>query len=706
MSLEPAPGSSRRQLAYIGDALTTKSASLFALASANGDIDSDVNPGYGVYFHDTRFLDRWTLRLDGEPLALLLSTAEGARSICQLTNPDIQLRGPDTLGKNRIGVRRERRLGTDVVESIVVENFGPTPLHASLEFEFAARFEDMFVIRGATSGKRGRLHPPSWDGECLRFEYDGADGRQRTTTLKFSPAPTSQTRASATIELDLEAGARSDVRVTAELRDAGPGDLEPRPIEDGGELLRGMSVRTDNLLFDRALNSSLDDLRMLMTRQKRDIYFAAGVPWFVALFGRDSLITGLQALAFDPTIAATTLELLAKYQATEIDHYRDSQPGKILHELRVGEMAQLGEVPQTPYYGSVDATPLFVVLMAEYLRWTGDLRRWRRLRRHVESALEWIDRYADSDGDGFVDYQTRSSRGSLNQGWKDSANSIRNRDGSPAEPPLALVEVQGLVYRAKLGAAWLFEQDGEEERPRRLESEAAGLRSRFSNAYWMPSQKYLAVALQKGGRQAESITSNPGQALWTGIVEQKHAHAVARVLMSEPMFSGWGVRTLARGEPSYNPIDYQVGSIWPHDNSLIAAGLKLYGHHEESLRIFSSIFEASVYFSQLRLPELFAGFARDEFPAPVRYPIACNPQAWAAGALPYLLHTALGLEPNAPAHILEIRRPRLPSWLREVAVSGLQVGQSRIDLEYRRDASTTFVAVKRRVGDVEVRISE
>ncbi|PZR97532.1 MAG: amylo-alpha-1,6-glucosidase [Candidatus Nephthysia bennettiae] len=698
--------SGSRSLSDIRDALTTKSASIFVLAAEDGDVDTDLNAGYGVFFNDTRFLDRCSLRLGGKPLAVLLSSAEDNESVCELTNPEFQLRRGQTVGKNRIGIRRERRLDEEVIETVTVTNFGSTELTTSLEFGFAASFESMFAIRGAERDKRGKLHEPRWDGDCLRFRYDGADGRRRTTTLRFSPAPSSHSASSATFQVRLAAGASTALRVTAELRDEGQGELETSPGHRRSKLLREVTVETDNPFFDRALTRSFDDLRTLVTRQKQETFFAAGVPWFVALFGRDSLITALQTLAYDPSIAAHTLELLAKYQGDKVDDYRDEQPGKILHELRVGEMANLEEVPQTPYYGSVDATPLFVVLMAEYLRWTGDLALWKRLRPNVERALEWIDNFGDSDGDGFLDYSTRSSRGSRNQGWKDSGNSIRNRDGSLAEPPIALVEVQGYVYRAKLDAAWLFEQDGDEGLGARLRAEAEELRSHFENAYWMPDRKYLAVALQKDGRQAQCVTSNPGQALWSGIVSPEHAGSVVEVLMSDAMFSGWGVRTLAKGEVAFNPIDYQVGSVWPHDNSLIAAGLRRYGYHDQASRIFSSIFEAAAHFERSRLPEVFAGFPRELYPAPVRYPVACSPQAWSAGALPYLLQSALGLVGKATAAELEVRQPALPDWLHEVSISNLSVGRGRIDLKYRRSGGTTFVAVKRREGEVNVQIEE
>jgi glycogen debranching enzyme len=443
---------------------------------------------------------------------------------------------------------------------------------------------------------------------------------------------------------------------------------------------------------------------MLTMREGGEVFFAAGVPWYVALFGRDSIITALETLAYQPAIAANTLELLAKYQGREVDEWREEQPGKILHELRVGEKANLEEVPQTPYYGTVDATPLFIILLAEYIRWTADIGLWRRLRSNVDAALRWIDDYGDSDGDGFIDYKSTSHKGMDNQGWKDSGNSVRNRDGSLAVPPIALVEVQSYVYRARLEAAWLYRRDGNDDRAEQLERSAHSLRQAFREAYWMEDRGTLAEAIQSGGRQADALTSNPGQALWGGIVDQDHAEAVARMLCHSSMNSGWGIRTLARGEAAYNPIDYQVGSIWPHDNAMICAGLKRYRFNQQALQVFAGIYNAATLFPLYRLPEVFAGFASDQYPRPVRYPVACSPQAWAAGALPYLLQSVLGLSPRALEGELHIVNPTLPDFLGEVTLRGLRLGNGSIDLRYQRSGDATLVAVLHRSGDVSVKI--
>jgi glycogen debranching enzyme len=692
-------------IADLGEALTTKSGDVFCLCASTGDIDSSFAPAHGLYFHDTRFLERAVLRLGNEPLSVLLSSAdEDERSVSELTNPDLELKRGRVIPKQQIGIRRERKLDKPVTETIFFRNFGLEPVTLELELEFAAGFDSMFAIRGAEIGQRGKLYEPSWRGKRLEFRYDGADGRVRTTKLSFDPKPTSTSPgAVARYRLELAPAASKCIRVEVEIADTGPGTLETEPTAwRRSPRFSDVSITSDNPLFNRVLERSFADLEMLVTRERGEVFFAAGVPWFVCLFGRDSIVTALETVAYNPRVAAETLILLARYQGRHHDEWRDEEPGKILHELRVGEMANLGEVPQTPYYGTVDATPLFLCLMAEYVRWTGDLALFRKLEKNVDRALHWLDTIADHDGDGFVDYVSRSDKGLANQGWKDSGNAIANADGSSAEPPVALVEVQGYVYRARLDMAWLYRLTDQPDKAKSLEREAQALRKRFQGAYWLPDRRYLAVALQKDGRPAEAVSSNPGQALWSGIVSARHARAVAVTLRSKRMFSGWGIRTMAEGETAYNPLDYQVGAIWPHDNAVIAAGLKRYGFSEDALRVFTAIYEAASRFSSYRLPEVFAGFDRSDSPEPVRYPVACAPQAWAAGAIPYMLRTALGLEPDATENTLRIVRPALPDWLGEVSVFGLRVGQAKVDLLFRRRENETSVFVLEQHGPLHV----
>ena len=691
----------------LGRTLTTKSGNLVVLCGPDGDIDNEINSGHGLYFHDMRHLGLATLRIQGERLSVLLSSTEHHdRSICELTNPDLHLDGGNLLPMQGLGVKRERALSDRMVEVLTIQNFSGSHVAFWLQLEYGATFEDMFVVRGHEPGRRGQVHPPAWEDGVLALRYSGADGRERTTRLSFDRPPDRQGPAgTAGYHMRLPPGGAETVSVTGMLADEGPGTLEQRPVPVGaGTALRPPAVETDNQLFDRVLARSFDDLHMLLTTERGDTFFAAGVPWFVALFGRDCLVTALEILAFDPGVAASTLDLLARYQGDRDDEARDEQPGKILHELRSGEMANLGEVPQTPYYGTVDATLLFLVLLAEYVRWTGDLDVWHRLRGHAQRALDWIDRDGDHDGDGFIDYEVRSAMGLANQGWKDSYNAIAHPDGRLAAPPIALVEVQGDLYRAWLGMAGLYRHDGDEARAQALEARAAELRTRVATAFWMPGRNYLAVALEKGGRQVRTVTSNPGHALWSGILDQEAAGGVARTLLDPQLFSGWGIRTLALGQTCYNPIDYQVGAVWPHDNALIAAGLKRYGFMDEVLQVFTALYEAATHFENFRLPELFAGFPRSQYPVPVRYPVACSPQAWAAGALPFLLTTCLGLEPDALAGRLAVRRPILPAWLSEVSLPDLRVGGASVSLHFQRRERGVQVRATPGQGRVEVHV--
>jgi len=467
---------------------------------------------------------------------------------------------------------------------------------------------------------------------------------------------------------------------------------------------RATRVDSDGELLDLAIQRSVADLRLLMNDGPRPglRYIAAGVPWFTTLFGRDAIITALEALPFMPDLAVETLRVLADWQATDRDPGRDMAPGKILHELRFGEMVRTREIPHRPYYGSIDATPLWLVLLGETTRWTGDLDLVRELWPNVLAALAWIDADGDIDGDGFIEYVRGGPQSLFNQGWKDSGDSIRHRDGSIAQPPTALVEVQGYVYDAKLRVAELARLIDQPDLATRLESEAADLRRRFDAAFWMSDVGYYAVALDADKRQVGSITSNPAHGLWSGIVPEERVAQIAERLMGPELDSGWGIRTYAAGQPGVNPIGYHTGSIWPHDNALAAAGLKRAGRHDEAGRIATRIFEAARESPEFRLPELFCGFTRDPASLPVPYPVACSPQAWAAAAPLSLLQTMLGMHARAADGILELDRPHLPTWLGKVTVHNLRVGGQTVDLLFHRWRGTTSAEVLRRSGDLEL----
>jgi len=454
--------------------------------------------------------------------------------------------------------------------------------------------------------------------------------------------------------------------------------------------------------LDQLMERSFRSLRVLRSHLGKDAYFAAGVPWFVTLFGRDSLITALQMLAYHPPIAEQTLRLLAQYQGTHEDEERDEQPGKILHELRMGELANLKVIPQTPFYGTVDATPLFLILVARHAAWTGSLQLFQDLRPHINLALQWLER---RDG-GYLSYESHDPNQMVNKGWKDSGNAIVNEDGSLAEAPIALVEVQGYVYAAWLGIADLFERIGEQANANRLRRDAKQLRERFNRDFWIEAKGCYALALQKDGRPAAVVSSNPGQALWTGITDETKARRTIDRLMAPDMYSGWGVRTLSTEERAYNPIAYHLGTVWPHDNSLLAAGFRRFGRDKEALRIFQGLFDAAFHFHAHQLPEVFCGFSRQEYEIPVNYPVACHPQAWAAGTLPFLVTILLGLEPDAFGKRLRIIHPILPPGLDRLDVQGLRVGKSSVDLAFQRGRTGVDAGVISVDGELEVQVEK
>jgi glycogen debranching enzyme len=466
-------------------------------------------------------------------------------------------------------------------------------------------------------------------------------------------------------------------------------------------------VVTDNELFDQLLARCIRDVRALSTRTgDGHMMLAAGIPWYVTLFGRDALIASHQLLSVNPDLARDTLELLARHQGTKEDPWRDEEPGKILHEIRHGELAGSGAVPHTPYYGSIDATPWFLILYGAHLRWTGDLEFARALLPNAEAALRWIDDYGDRDGDGFVEYQTRSPGGIRNQGWKDSHDAIVHADGRIAETPIALSEVQAYVYLAKLRMADVYEALGDDPKAEFLRGQAHELKGRFNSAFWMEDEQFFAGALDRDKRQVRTVMSNPGHALYCAIADDDKARSTAKRLLAPDMFSGWGIRTLSKSAAAYNPMSYHNGSVWPHDNALIAAGLKRYGFVRSTNRVATALFDAAIHADYMRLPELFCGFTRRSPNKPVSYPVACSPQAWAAGSPFLMLQSMLGISARAERNLLTVNEPHLPPWLHTVELRNLRVGSSRITLLFRREGDITSFSLLQREGDIRVVMEE
>ena len=705
---------SHTQARDITDALVVRERNITLVTLRNGDIPLEDNYGFGLYFHDCRFLSGYVLTVNGAaPTEILSSDEKGYASIVMRTNPRIRGKDGREIENTTISVRRDRFIAGLVSETIAVENFNEFPVTLECSLRFESDFDDIFTVRGITGPGDGTLLPPSYSGDTLTLSYEGKDRHRRNTKITFSPAPSRVEGTTCYFDMRLK---QHDVRKIALLiraEDIPPGE-RPHPADIPLEKRLRMvkasyvetmeccsNVWTNNYIFSKVFLRSLSDLRMLYMLNQDYVYYSAGVPWYDALFGRDSIIASMQVIPYNPAISKSTLQLLARYQGTKRDDWRDEAPGKIMHELRLGEKANLGEIPDTPYYGSVDATPLFLIGIAEHIGWTGDMGLFHELGGHIDAALAWID--ANSDKDGFLRYTERSSRGLYNQGWKDSFDAISHADGTLAKAPIALAEVQGYVYMAKKRIADLFEKRGMEDRAKKLRQDAANLFWSFNDKFWMPKRQFYAEAIDADG-QCDVISSNPGQALWSGIVERQKAEKLVQRLFEPDMYTGWGIRTLASGEKRYNPLGYHNGTVWPHDNSIIAMGLGRYGYKEEQSALFSSMFEAAGFYISYRLPELFGGFHREEYDIPIRYPVACSPQAWSSGTIPYMLTASLGLEPNALEQKLTLVKPKLPEWLEKVKINSLHVGNAAAKLEFQRVGGSTLVNVVEKRGELEVNV--
>ena len=694
-----------------------KSGDMFMLNNAHGDIRPDGR-GLGLFLGDTRFLSTYDLLLNGtHPVVLRAGPAASQHSVIQMANPDLLDQPADAVGaevvlrRHSLGVVRDRTIGGGLSERVTVTNYTTVPQRARMTLRLDADYADIFELRGLVRAMRGERLTNAWSSDGLAFSYRGLDGGVRRTTVSLYPhmrraavtlPDDALDTAETTLELDwLIQPGRSEtlaIEVRAETLDDGAPHAPPQrwPV--------GATIETSHVLAERALERSTADLGLLVNDgpDQGERYIAAGVPWFSCLFGRDSIITSLQMLAVQPEIARATLSILARLQATKVDEFHDAAPGKILHELRSGELARTNEIPHTPYYGTVDATPLWLMLLDEYERWTGDSTLIERLWPNALAALDWLDRHGDLDGDGFIEYQRLSERGLVNQGWKDSADSVRNRDGSLGEGPIALVEVQGYAYAARRGLARLARLRGDEALATSQENAADRLRRRFEDAFWMEDAGTYAMALDGAKQQVDGIASNAGHALWTGIADEKRAVRTAAALTGGGMWSGWGIRTLSADTIGYNPIGYHLGSIWPHDNAICAAGFARYGLFDATRQVAGALFEATAHFREARLPELFCGFERATSPLPVPYPVACSPQAWAAGSLYHLMSAALGMRPDARAGRLELVRPALPKWLPSLRLLGLRVGAAAVDLEFSAQEGSISVEVLRRTGELDV----
>ena len=670
----------------------------FLVADGRGDLTGDSD---GLFREDTRILSRFTLTIGGKAPSLLSSDVSQDNVLfrAHLTNRRLPELGGRATPEGVVHVERARLLWEGrIYERIGLENYGRSAVPAALRFDFAADFADIFEVRGHARDRRGRMLPPALARDRVTLGYEGLDGVVRTCTIAFSQPPDRLEAEFAGIAVELAEHARlwlyleiGPEQPATPCRERFRAALARARVSMRRKRRGGASVDSSARQFAAWIAKARADLALLATEFSTGPYPCAGIPWFTTPFGRDGIITALQVLWLDASYARGVLRYLASRQATETIPFQEAAPGKIMHETRGGEMAALREVPFGCYYGGVDTTPLFVMLAGAYARRTGDMTTIDALWPALEAAMAWIDGAGDSNGDGFLDYPAVPGPGLVNQGWKDSSDSIFHADGSVPQGPIALVEVQGFVFAARRAMAMLAERRGERDAAQRWRRRAKELRAAVEERFWMPEVGFYAIALDHAGAQCRVRGSNAGQLLYTQLPSQRRAALVAAQLLSGAFNDGWGIRTLAQDEPRFNPMSYHNGSVWPHDTALCAAGIAHYGDRTAAARLLSELFDASVHFGT-RLPELYCGFPRRPGEPPVGYPVACLPQAWSSGSVFMLLQACLGLSIDAAERLVEIDRPELPADIDRLTIRNLAVADTTIALCFERVGGRVAVA--------------
>jgi glycogen debranching enzyme len=683
----------------------------FAVFDRRGDFRNLASTEQGLFYKEMRHLSRLVLSLKQETFLLLSSSVrlDNAVFTADLTNPDLQLADQQDLRRGVLHFSRSSFLRDNTFgQRIQMRNYGHEEVSFELSLEFESDFADIFEVRGFQREARGKLLEPSVELSALTLVYQGLDGIRRETRIESNILPVFVSANQMRIPIKLSPNQQVELALDIHCLTSEESHFsrvqvkaQDSPAKPGTESFE-VQIETPNHQFNDWINRSLADLKMLVTPTSQGLYPYAGVPWFSTIFGRDGIITGLELLWMFPEIAKGVLSSLAATQASELNPDQDSEPGKILHEFRQSEMARTREVPFGRYYGSVDSTPLFLLLAAAYYQRTGDLELIGRIFPNLERALHWIDHYGDCDGDGFVEYKHSSRHGLLQQGWKDSQDSVFHGDGQLAQGPIALCEVQGYVYAAKHEVAHLFERLGKKERAAALRREASILKGQFDEAFWCEKISSYAIALDGQKKRCEVRSSNAGQLLFTGLGSGPHRRRIVSELESPSFYSGWGLRTIAEGEARYNPMSYHNGSVWPHDNALIAFGLSAEKDKALVGKILTGLFEASIFLAFHRMPELFCGFPKRTDEAPTLYPVACAPQAWAAGSLFLILQACLGMQIDAPGAIIRLIRPMLPECIPYLRIKNLRVGSAQVSLEIARYHQTVTTAVFDRQGDIDV----
>ncbi|WP_059104321.1 amylo-alpha-1,6-glucosidase [Shouchella shacheensis] len=673
------------------DYRVVKEDDVFFLTDKSGNIPENHPYGPGLYAKDTRFLSQFELTINGrEPILLSSTASENYYTTILLTNPHMKENGVLELWRESVELERKRFICQGVCyEMVTATNYYPQPINFTLGMHMDADFIDMFLIRGFQSGNVGKRTASEVSEKGVTFHYVGADELKRSTTIRWDQLPSEVTENEVSFDIALSNGEKQTIVFAI-----APGwGGEAAVIQPAGEALERLldsytawneetvTVASDREEVGRLFERGLADMRVLLTDAGHGPMPMAGLPWFAVPFGRDSLIASLQMLPFRSDVARATLETMAMYQGTKVDPWRDEQPGKIMHELRAGELANTNQVPFTPYYGTIDATPLFLILLVEYVKWTGDLAFFEKMEGTVARALSWIDEYGDRDGDSFLEYHQESAKGIANQGWKDSADSVVHRNGNYAKTPIALAEVQGYVYQAKRGLAALYETSKNESQAQLLRAQAEQLRENYEKAFWMEDLGFYAIALDQEKKQVGTLTTNPGHTLLSEMLMPERAKQVSDTLVSDPMFSGYGIRTMGSEESAYNPMSYHDGSVWPHDNSLIILGMAKLGHTEQARTAMEGLMKAAHQFEYDRLPELFCGYSDEQSLVP--YPVACSPQAWAAGTSLVLIQAMLGIFPNALKREVSLS-PVLLEGMNELTVRGIQLADGQLDIRVSR----------------------
>ena len=694
-----------------------KQENAFAVLDAYGDMGTEPGRAEGLFYNDTRYLSKFEMRLEGRRPLLLGSAIDddNAALTVDLTNPDSQAGDVHVhLPRDIIYIVRTKFLWSGACyERIGFRNFDTQKRRFRIDFLFDADFRDLFEVRGAGRPRRGHVSTAETGADRTGFRYDGLDGVARRSRLVFEPRPGRLEPNRASFVITLEPRQRTSILVRTEFeegsRKAAPNFLTA--FRDVRRQIRATTagiatIESSNALFNEVICRSTSDLSMLLTNTEDGPYPYAGIPWYSTVFGRDGIITAMMKLWIEPKIAAGVLKYLAQTQATEFDPAADAEPGKILHERRLGEMARTGEVPFRRYYGTVDATPLFVMLAGMYFERTGDKALLQAIWPNIQAALEWCDRFGDRDGDGFLEYFRETEEGLANQGWKDSHDSVFHADGSAADGPIALCEAQAYLFAARRYAATIAAAIGRADESERLSEAAEALRLRFEEQFWCEDLGIYALALDGAKRPCRVVTSNAGHALFAGIASPERAARVADTLMTPDNFTGWGVRTLSRAEKRFNPMSYHNGSIWPHDNALLGCGFGRYGLKAHATRVFEAVFEAAIYQEERRLPELYCGFMRKRHRGPVAYPVACSPQAWAAASPFALLRACLGLELRHARDEIAFINPTLPRFMDAILIRRLRLGESEVNLRLVRHGSDVTVNVLDRRGPARIHVSQ